>query len=156
MVHRTARLVVALLVCVLLIPTARPAEPARKVDFSRDIRPILSDNCFACHGPDPKARKADLRLDTKADLLGSGTVVPGKAGESELVKRVTSADPAEVMPPPKSIKKLRPEQVAILKRWVDEGAKWGQHWAFVKPVHLEPPRSRDPKPPAQPGMREHG
>jgi hypothetical protein len=105
------------------------------VDFARDVLPILSENCFACHGPDEKARKGDLRLDTKDDALRTvaPVVVPGKSGESELVRRLTTDDPREVMPPPKAKKTLTPQQVATLKRWIDEGAAWGKHWAFDPP-----------------------
>src|SRR5262252_7499169 len=94
--------------CVLL----RPAFAQDRVDFARDVLPILSDNCFKCHGPDEKARKADLRLDTKEDALRKdGPIVPGKSSASELVSRIDSTDPEAVMPPPKSNKKLKPEQV---------------------------------------------
>jgi hypothetical protein len=131
----------------LLVPfaLASPALADERVDFARDVLPILSDNCFKCHGPDEKARKADLRLDTKEGTLArGGPVVPGKSAESELYKRVASADPADLMPPPRSNKKLRPEQVATLKRWIDQGAPWGQHWAFTAP-----------KRPAVPEVRNH-
>src|SRR5437879_5380342 len=115
-----------------------------KVVFDRDIRPIFSDNCYQCHGPDEKARKAKLRFDTKEGAFrvkdGKTVIVPGKTAESELVRRVTSSDPEEVMPPPKSNRKLTASQIGLLRRWVEEGAKWGVHWAFVAPA-----RSRLPK-----------
>jgi mono/diheme cytochrome c family protein len=120
-------------------PGTKAAPPsAARVDFARDIRPILSESCFACHGPDDKARKAKLRLDTKDGAFGplrSGgrAVVPGKAAESELVARITNADASEQMPPPKSGKKLTPRQVALLKQWVEQGAPWSTHWAFDPP-----------------------
>ncbi len=109
------------------------------VNFSREILPLLSDHCFACHGPDEGGRKAGLRLDTREGALGAGrsgerAVVPGQAAESELIRRVRHADPDEVMPPPKSNRTLSPAQVELLGRWVDEGASWGRHWAFEKPV----------------------
>jgi hypothetical protein len=114
-----------------------------KVDFARDVLPVLSDNCFKCHGPDEKARKADLRLDTKEDALRKGgPITPGKSAESELVKRIESADPSAVMPPPKTNKKLKPEQVAVLKKWIDAGAPWGQHWSFVPPKRTTPPDTK--------------
>jgi hypothetical protein len=117
-----------------------------KVDFARDVLPILSDACFKCHGPDEKARRADLRLDTKADALDkNGPIVPGKSADSRLIERIVSADPDEVMPPPKSNKKLKPEQIATLKKWIDQGAAWGQHWSFVKPVRPPVPVSREPQ-----------
>ena len=129
-----------------LCALASPAFAQEKVDFARDVLPILSDACFKCHGPDEKARKGDLRLDTKEDALRKGgPIVPGKSAGSRLVERIASADPDEVMPPPKSNKKLKPEQVAILKKWIDQGATWGQHWSFVKPVRPALPVSREPK-----------
>ncbi len=114
----------------LLFPFVARAEP---VKFSRDVLPILSDTCFSCHGPDAKARKAGLRLDQKESALADGIIVPGKSADSELIKRITSTDPDAVMPPPKSLRKLTPAQIETLKRWVDEGAPWGKHWAFEAP-----------------------
>jgi hypothetical protein len=109
------------------------------VSFSRQIRPLLSENCFACHGPDDKSRKAKLRLDIKAGAFaklrgGRFAIVPGKVAASELVSRVCSTDPDEQMPPPRSGKKLTPEQKDLLHRWIDQGAQWAEHWAFVPPV----------------------
>src|SRR6266705_3721139 len=116
------------------------------VDFSRDILPILSDNCFQCHGPDEKARKGKLRLDTKEGAFrlkdGKTVIVPGKSAESELVRRVTSSDPEEVMPPPKSNRKLTATQIGLLRRWVEEGAKWGVHWAFLPPARSKLPKTK--------------
>jgi len=108
------------------------ARPQSKVQFNRDILPILSDNCFRCHGPDPKARKAKLRLDTKegAMRLREPVIVPGSSAQSELARRITRKEATEVMPPPKSDRKLTPRQIATLKQWIDEGAEWGKHWAF--------------------------
>ena len=112
-----------------------------KIDFNRDIRAILSDNCFACHGPDDKERKAKLRFDDKIEALkpaksGDHAIVPGNVAKSTLVARIESKDPDEVMPPPKTGKKLTAQQIDLLKRWIQEGAKFEGHWAFVKP---EPP-----------------
>jgi hypothetical protein len=125
---------------------ARAGAPAA-VDFGRDVLPILSDYCFACHGPDTKARKADLRLDVREGAVrdDGGVVVPGQADESELIARVVSREPDEVMPPPKSKKVLTPGQVEVLRRWIDQGASWGRHWAF------EPPRR-----PVLPAVRDRG
>jgi hypothetical protein len=111
---------------------------ATLVVFNRDVRPILSENCFACHGPDPAARKADLRLDTKAGFFEgtpkrSATVVPGKPESSELWRRVSTTDLDDVMPPPKSHKELKPVQKDLIKRWIEEGAPWQGHWSFLKP-----------------------
>jgi hypothetical protein len=111
---------------------AAPRGPA--IDFNKQVRPILSDNCFACHGPDDRKRKAKLRLDTKEGAFGrKGVIVPGKSAESELIARITSDDADTHMPPPKSGKRLTPEQVELLRQWVDAGAPWSEHWAFVAP-----------------------
>jgi hypothetical protein len=99
------------------------------VDFNRDVRPILSNHCFACHGPDDAARKADLRLDVPNEA-----VVPGNPGDSELLKRVVSHDADEVMPPPKKGKPLPESDVATLRRWIGEGAKYAVHWSYAPPV----------------------
>lgn len=108
------------------------------IDFSRQIRPILSENCFVCHGPDASQRKARLRLDTRdgatAKLRGGGrAVVPGKAAASALIERITSHDDAERMPPPKSNKRLTQAQIELLRRWIEQGASYAEHWAFVAP-----------------------
>src|SRR5215216_229526 len=94
---------------------------AAEIDFNRDVRPILSDKCFACHGPDEKHRKAKLRLDVEKDAVESGVIVGKKPGESELLSRITSADETLQMPPPKSGKKLTAAEVEILKKWVKQG-----------------------------------
>lgn len=107
-----------------------PVAAGEDIDFSRDIRPVLSENCFHCHGPDEKKREADLRLDTREGALT--VLTPGKSAESEIVRRLTSTDPDEQMPPPKSNRKLTPQQIADVKRWIDGGAAWGDHWAFRK------------------------
>jgi hypothetical protein len=108
------------------------------IQFSRDIRPIFSDNCFACHGPDPGSRKANLRLDTKQGLFEATpnrgpAVVPGNLEKSELWHRITTTDPEDVMPPPKSHKELKPEQKERLKQWILAGAPWQGHWSFINP-----------------------
>ena len=114
------------------------------VDFARDIRPLLSDNCFACHGPDAKQRKADLRLDTREGALvyidGTSAVVPGKPSESELVRRVTTDDEDDLMPPPDSGKKLDATQKALLQRWIAEGAEYELHWSYKPVTRPMPPR----------------
>ncbi|MBC8327031.1 MAG: PSD1 domain-containing protein [Verrucomicrobia subdivision 3 bacterium] len=121
-----------LLITILLLPFVVNGAKAAP-DFSRDVLPILSDTCFACHGPDANARKAKLRLDREKDAKAE-VIVPGKSAASELIARVFSSDPDERMPPPNSKLKLTAEQKATLKAWVDAGAKWGKHWAY------EPPR----------------
>ena len=112
------------------------AQPA--IEFNRDIRPILSENCFACHGPDEKERKAKLRFDRQDEAFkpaksGDMAIVPGDTAKSKLVERIITHDPDEVMPPPKTGKKLTAPQIDLLTRWIAEGAKWQGHWAFVKP-----------------------
>ncbi|MCE9526577.1 MAG: DUF1553 domain-containing protein [Planctomycetales bacterium] len=126
----------AILVASLLAAVAASAaEP--KVSFNRDIRPILSDKCFACHGPDANKRQAGLRLDirdvaTRPLESGETAIVPGKAAMSELLRRVSAADESEVMPPPDSkLGHLSPEQIATLKRWIEEGAEYQGHWSFL-------------------------
>jgi hypothetical protein len=120
--------------CLPFMPTLACAQPLpEKIEFNRDVRPILADNCYQCHGPDQNQRKADLRLDTKEGLFGgeeTRPVVPGKPEESELLRRVLAEKPAQKMPPPKSGKKLTPRQISILQKWVEQGAKWQGHWAY--------------------------
>src|ERR1043166_7512493 len=115
-----------------------------QVRFNRDVRPILSDNCFACHGPDANKRKAGLRLDTKEGLFEKTpkhepAVVPGKLKESELWSRITNTNLDDRMPPVDSHKELKPEQIAKLKQWILAGAPWEGHWSLVKPERAEVP-----------------
>ncbi len=113
------------------------AQQPAEIDFSRDIRPILSDACFHCHGPDEGQREADLRLDTHESVLanrsGTHVVVPGDPSRSELIRRITATDLDERMPPSDSGRSLNSQQIDLLKRWVAEGAEWQQHWSFVPP-----------------------
>ena len=115
----------------------------RPLEFNRDIRPILSNYCFACHGPDQKQLQADLRLDLEESALldrgGYAVVVPGDALKSELVRRITATDSDERMPPARFGKSLAPQHIEQLRRWVDEGATWQPHWSLVAPVRREPP-----------------
>ncbi|MBL8795304.1 MAG: PSD1 domain-containing protein [Planctomycetia bacterium] len=124
----------------------RAARAADRVDFARDVLPILSENCFLCHGPDAGTRKGDLRLDTQDGALRQEhpVIVPGKSGESELIKRIVTSAKGEVMPPPKANKKLTAQQIDVLRRWVDQGAAWGKHWAFVPPVRPTLPALKNP------------
>src|SRR5438445_3667727 len=133
-----------------------PAGAANRgaTDFDRDIRPILSDKCFACHGPDEKERKARLRLDRKEDAFkplksGASAIVPGDPDKSELITRLTAKDEDDVMPPPKSGKTLTAAQIDLLRRWVAEGASWQRHWAFVKPERPPLPAVKNKKWPRQ-------
>ena len=109
-----------------------------EIHFNRDIRPILSEHCLACHGPDPGARKADLRLDTQAGLFEATadrgpTVVPRKPEESELWYRISTEDEDDLMPPPDSNKALTPEQKERIRQWIADGGEWEDHWSFIKP-----------------------
>lgn len=122
--------VVALLASLASISGSEPASTDAP-DFSRDVRPILSDHCFACHGPDEKERQADLRLDTSAGL--AQVVTAEGVLDSELVVRVDSTDSDTIMPPAEFQKPLSPEQKRILRKWVESGAEFQQHWAFVTP-----------------------
>jgi mono/diheme cytochrome c family protein len=108
---------------------------AGKVDFNREVLPILTSNCFACHGPDAAKRQADLRLDVRPNAGESGlaTIVAGKPEESELIARVTAKDDEGRMPPPKAGKALKREQVRILRKWIEQGGDYPEHWAFVPP-----------------------
>src|SRR4051794_15691959 len=129
--------------------TAAAADADGPVKFNRDVAPLLSENCFACHGPDKNKRKADLRLDTKAGLfekLENGTpVVAGHPDQSEIISRIKSEDPDERMPPPKSKKpKLTADQVELLKRWIRQGAPWEGHWSFTPPQRPAVPEVKDP------------
>ncbi|HBJ84070.1 MAG TPA: chromosome segregation protein [Verrucomicrobiales bacterium] len=120
------------LVTLFLISGAIHVLSAATIDFSRDIQPILSENCYHCHGQDANERKGDLRLDVEKDAKASKAVVAGKSHESLLIERIFSTDPDEVMPTPKSNRKLTEAQKQLLKQWIDEGAKWGKHWAFER------------------------
>jgi hypothetical protein len=118
------------------------AGPA--VDFDRQVRPILSDNCFTCHGPDEKHRMAGLHFDTKEGAFGkTGVIVPGDSAHSKLYQKVSNPNEALRMPPPYSGRKLTPQQVETLKNWIDSGAKWDTHWAFVPPKRPEVPAVTD-------------
>jgi mono/diheme cytochrome c family protein len=120
------------------------ASAAERVQFNRDVRPILADNCLACHGPDGNKRQADLRLDERAVAIAAKAIVPGKPEESGVVARVFSQDVDEMMPPPDSHKKLTAEQKELLRRWVAEGAEYQGHWAYVPPSKPEIPAGANP------------
>jgi hypothetical protein len=120
------------------------AQPPAQVDFNRDVRPILSNKCFACHGPDEKVRKGELRLDTRAGAIANA-VVPGKPEASALVERITSNDPAEIMPPVKFGKPLTPREIHILTQWVKESAPYAVHWAYARPTRPAVPEIRNPR-----------
>mgnify|MGYP003326289014 FL=1 len=116
---------------------------AEEISFNRDVRPILSANCFSCHGPDEKARKAKLRLDTREgalfDLGGYRALEPGKADDSELILRVETDDPDDRMPPPDTGHVLTAEDHRILRAWVNAGGEYDVHWSFKRPVKVPLP-----------------
>src|SRR5688572_9282511 len=135
MIDRRPRLLFCTCLFAGIVLASAPATGfAQEVRFNRDIRPILSDKCFACHGIDAKHRKADLRLDTPdgafAERKGVRAVVPGDLGKSELWARVTTTDEADVMPPPDSHKTITPAERETLKRWIEQGAAYERHWSF--------------------------
>jgi hypothetical protein len=116
--------------------------PAKSsVDFNREVRPILSDNCFACHGPDENQRKAKLRLDTKDGAFAKpGVITAGDASKSRLYQRISTRDENRLMPPAASGHKLSEKQIETIKRWIEEGAQWNEHWAFIPPKRPEIPK----------------
>ncbi|MCA9096582.1 MAG: DUF1549 domain-containing protein, partial [Planctomycetaceae bacterium] len=115
------------------------ANAQEKLEYNRDIRPILFEYCFACHGADSAARKADLRLDQRDAAMEMGAIVPGNVDESSLMQRVLSEEPEEIMPPPATKKTLSEKQKEILARWIREGAEYQAHWSFIAPVRPEIP-----------------
>jgi hypothetical protein len=123
------------------------AQTPARIDFQREIRPILSDNCFLCHGPDSDSRMAGLRLDRPETALGArphgAPVVPGNSAASLLYQRISNPDPNMRMPPAASRRSLTPAQIALLKRWIDQGAPWKEQWSFQPPVKAKPPAVKD-------------
>src|SRR6266699_3335316 len=119
--------------CLLVVPLSSAAP---KVDFDREIRPLFSDKCFACHGPDEKQRQAGLRFDTKEGLR---VIVPGDSAKSRLYQRIRAADKANRMPPPASGLSLTDSQVELVRRWIDQGADWEAHWSYVPPKRVDLP-----------------
>lgn len=128
----------------LTLLTLASAAPAATINFSREIRPILSENCFFCHGPDEKKREADLRLDdeisAKRDNQGTTAIVPGHPEKSALIERINTTNEDDVMPPLKQHKTLTAAQKNLLKEWIQQGAKWGKHWSYETVVRPEVPK----------------
>lgn len=128
--------------------SAAPKSTAEKLEYNEHIRPILSENCFSCHGVDSAARKAGLRLDGFEDATaprkdGKFAIVPGKPDESDVIKRIYTTDEDDLMPPAKSHKILTAEQKELLKRWITEGAKYQAHWSLITPSRLTPPKVKN-------------
>ena len=138
--HWILSLAITSLICGSLQPSSAE-EPPQVIRFNRDIRPILSNNCFLCHGPDKGRRKSDLRLDIEAEAKKE-VIVPGKLEDSELWTRITSSDGDERMPPEKSKKYLTPKQISLIKKWIEQGAKYEGHWAFIPPTSPAPPQNK--------------
>jgi hypothetical protein len=139
------------LVALLTGPVAALAQAlgpgTETIEFNRDVRPILSDTCFLCHGPDKARRKADLRLDVeasaKAKIEDHYAIVPGQPGQSELIRRITTSDADDHMPPAKAGRQLTARQVEVLRRWIAQGAVWQPHWSFIAPRRAELPPVAD-------------
>jgi hypothetical protein len=136
-----ARRVACAMVISVLLGRAVTAEP-EPLDFNRDIRPILSENCLYCHGQDPAKREADLRLDDREAAIAAEAIVPGDPGASAMLERIHSTDPDVLMPPPDSNRRLSADQKQLLDRWIRQGAEYEPHWAFVPPVRPVPPAVR--------------
>ncbi|MSQ92942.1 MAG: DUF1553 domain-containing protein [Gemmataceae bacterium] len=117
----------------VLLANCLPLCAQPKIEYNRDVRPILAENCFACHGPDSASRKASLRLDERDAAIKMGALKPGNVKESALLDRIHASDPKEIMPPPKTLKKLTAVQKDILKRWISEGAEYQLHWSLLAP-----------------------
>lgn len=126
-----------ILALAVFVPSASGYEES--IEYNRDIRPILAENCFACHGPDSAARKGDLRLDQRDAAIEAAAIVEGKPAESSLIERIKSNDAELVMPPPSSHKKITPEQLALLEKWISAGATYQPHWSYIAPQPQAPP-----------------
>ncbi len=126
-----------------LLGIVAQSADAERIYFDRDIRPILADKCYACHGPDPAQRQAELRLDTKEEAFsapsGYPIIVPGDIENSELARRITHPDPAQRMPPQTSNRQPTQAQINTLIQWIKQGAEWEEHWVYKLPQHVEPP-----------------
>jgi len=148
--YHSSRLICVLCLILLtrnfvLLDSRSETQNLDKISFSHDVAPILSDACFKCHGPDEGKRKEDLRLDLKEGIFrtrdGVTVVKPGDVNASELISRITSSDDDDRMPPLKAVRQLKPSEIDILKRWVEQGASWSGHWAFTAPDVVKVPQS---------------
>jgi hypothetical protein len=136
-------LIAAPLLAVPAYGASTTAPLPAKIEFNRDVRPILSDNCFYCHGPDKNHRDGKMRLDIREEALAKEAFVPGKPDESELINRILTTDEDDLMPPPKSHKKLSDRDKEILKRWIAQGAEYQLHWAYEKPAKAAVPAGQN-------------
>ncbi len=143
MIMSRHRLFISWFAAAFLALTHPASAAGEAVDFDRDVRPILSNHCFQCHGPDEANRKAKLRLDVREAAIdgskGDAAIVPGRPGESLALQRIISDDPDEVMPPAKANKNLSKRQMETLRKWIEQGAPWAAHWSFVAPTKSPPP-----------------
>src|SRR5436190_20112595 len=139
----TAALSAAAVACVAGAWVRAQAPAAAPIVFNRDIRPILSNNCFACHGPDEQHRKTKFHFDTKDGLfLEPGVIVPGNAAQSLLYQHITDPDPTQHIPQPDSGYALTQKQIDLVRRWIDEGTTWDSHWAYTAPRRPDVPSPR--------------
>lgn len=130
-------------VCCSLAGWARAEDSTAELQFNRDVRPILADHCFACHGPDAANRKADLRLDLRDEAIAAGAIVPGDASKSGLIARILSDNPEEQMPPPEVKKDLSQAQREVLRKWIAKGARYQKHWAYEPPQRAAIPQGEN-------------
>ena len=135
-------------ICITIVGLISALAAEEPLSFNKDIRQILSQNCFHCHGPDPKTREGGLRLDEAKGATADGAIIPGKPEESELIFRINTTDPDEIMPPPKSkLPPLTAEQKATLNKWIKQGAPYQKHWSYIKPERPELPKlTKQPNP----------
>ena len=141
--NSSIRIQIARLLLLFWLVFLSPADvrAGQEIQFNQDIRPILSDKCFQCHGPDPSSREAELRLD-EAESAYESVLVPGKPDESELIARILSDDEDLLMPPAHSGKKLSREEIDLLRRWVEAGAEYQPHWSLLSPTRSELPDTK--------------
>jgi hypothetical protein len=151
MFHNRISILTICVAATLALPAQRVMaadSPSSRIQFNRDIRPILSESCFSCHGPDKNKRKADLRLDQQnggafVDHKGKFPLVAGNVARSELIERITSMDPETIMPPPDSRKKLTARQIELIRKWIEQGAEWQPLWSFIPPKRSQAPGVQD-------------
>ena len=126
----------------IFLPVGLQAD--EPISYARQVLPLLSDNCFLCHGPDAKKRDADLRLDVREAAIEAGPIVPGNPKKSSLIQRILAKDPDDIMPPPKSHLTLSAADKKLLEDWISQGAEYEAHWAFVTPPEkIDPPKTKN-------------
>jgi len=140
---RLCRNLAGVLLLSAIVASSVAATLPDKISYNRDIRPVLSDNCLFCHGPDQNKRKGKLRLDIREEAVTKKALVPGKPNESELIKRISTTNPDDLMPPPESHKTLTPAQKQLFRLWIAQGAEYQNHWAYVPPVKPSVPTGRN-------------